>query len=392
MRIAYFSESLPPIVDGVSRTLTRLLDTLTADPALDFRVYSPWVPGPAVSWHRRVRRIASIAFPPYPEYRLGLPYGQGVVEDLDRFRPDLVHAVSPTPLGVFAQRYAARRRLPVVTSYHTHFVRYFRYYGVRALEGVGWAFLRWFHNRCASTYAPSPSAAADLHAIGVRDVEVWSRGVDAVRFQSAHRDETLRAVAGALEVPLLLFVGRLVREKDLDDLVAMAELLRSAGVRCRLALVGDGPMRDALERHLPDAYFAGTVEEEVLARWYASADVFVFPSTTETFGNVVLEAMASGLPVVAVRAGGVADLVRDGETGLLARPHSPPDLANAVTALLGDPERRRCLGLAARRAAELRTWPAVNARLLASYERHVGRVRAAPAVRPPQLRLSWRTS
>jgi glycosyltransferase involved in cell wall biosynthesis len=392
MRIAYFSESLPPVVDGVSRTLTRLLDTMATDPALDFRVYSPWLPGPTVAWQRRVRRIASVAFPAYRYYRLGLPYGQGLAADLDRFRPHLIHAVSPTPLGVFAQRNAARRRLPIVTSYHTHFLRYFRYYGVRLLERAGWAFLRWFHNRCVSTHAPSPSAEAELRANGVRDVELWSRGVDAARFQAAHRDEATRAAAGAAAAPLLLYVGRLVQEKDLDDLVAACALLRAAGVPFRLALVGDGPKRRDLERRLPDAHFTGTVEGDLLARWYASADVFVFPSTTETFGNVVLEGMASALPVVATRAGGVADLVAHGETGLLDRPHVAGDFARAVQALLVDRSLRLRLGAAARRAAERHSWPAVNARLLASYERHVARSRPARTARRPQLHLGWRAA
>jgi glycosyltransferase involved in cell wall biosynthesis len=173
------------------------------------------------------------------------------------------------------------------------------------------------------------------------------------------------------QTPVLLLVSRLVKEKDLADLVTAERILRGRGSRHRLVLVGDGPMRAELERELPGAHFAGHQTGDDLARWYASGDVFVFPSTTETFGNVILEAQASGLPAVVVDRGGPADLVEPGETGLVARANDPADFAAKVEALAGDPDARRRMGCRAREAAAERDWSAINGRLVESYRRVV---------------------
>lgn len=367
MRIAYFTESLPPITDGVTRTLSRLATTLLAQ-EVDFRFVSPVPADRGLPWADRVIGVASVPFPAYDYYRLGLPYLQHAVQAaLDRFRPDLVHVVSPTPLGVYGLRYAQRRRIPAVTSYHTRFVSYFPYYGLRGWEDLAWAYLRWFHNQFACTYAPSPSAERELRERGVREVEVWSRGIDVAGFSVDHRSSVLRAHLDADARPILLYTGRLVREKDLSDLVAACELLRGRGVAFRPVLVGDGPMRDELTARLPEAVFPGFRSGGELARWYASADIFVFPSTTETFGNVILEAFASGLPVVAAASGGALDLVQPGVNGVLARPNDPGHLADRIEFLLREPAYARWLGKHARENARAYDWTEVNGRLLDSY-------------------------
>ncbi|HEV2147332.1 MAG TPA: glycosyltransferase family 1 protein [Longimicrobiaceae bacterium] len=367
MKIAYFTESLLPHVDGVSRTLAQLFGTLEAR-GVDFRVHSPFVPGPEVPWSGRVRPVRYVRFPLYPDYRVSLPWGHGIARELDAWEPDLVHVVSPTPLASWAQRYAARRGIPAVASFHTHFVSYFRYYGVPALEGFGWGMLRRFYARCARVYAPSRSIIRELEAHGIRNLELWSRGIDASRFSPAHRDPELRRRAGADEAtPLVLLVSRLVKEKDLADLVEMDRVLRERGADFRLALVGDGPMRAELEERLPHACFAGHQTGEALARWYASADVFVFPSTTETFGNVVLEALASGLPAVVVDRGGPPDQIEPGENGWIARANDPADLADRVEQLLRDGEARARMGRRAVESARERDWSAINGRLIRSY-------------------------
>jgi glycosyltransferase involved in cell wall biosynthesis len=309
-----------------------------------------------------------VAFPLYRDYRVSLPWGHGLARLLDQDPPDLIHVVSPTPLAVWAQGYGAKRGIPVVASFHTDFVSYFRYYGVRPLEGFGWNMLRRFYNRCRATYAPSHSTVRQLQRRGIQGVHLWSRGIDLQRFHPSQRDPALRSAAGAEgDMPLLLFAGRLVREKDLADLVHIHRQIKCPH---RLVLVGDGPMRAELEAALPDAHFAGHQTGEVLARWFASGDVFVFPSTTETFGNVVLEAFASGLPAVVANRGGPPDLVDIGVTGLIAYPNDPADFARCVDELLADPERRRAMGQAARAAAEReRDWDVINGRLLESYAR-----------------------
>ena len=377
MRIAYFTESLLPHVDGVSLTLARLFDTLERR-GIEFQVFSPFVPDASVSWSDRVCRVRYAHFPPYPDYRVSYPWRQNVAGKLDEFGPELIHVASPTPMAVWAQHYTRRHDLPVVASFHTHFVSYFRYYGVPLLEQFGWAALRWFYGRCEMVYPPSMSIIRELAEHGIHNTELWSRGIDLDSFDPQFRDPELRAAVGAdEETPMLLLVSRLVREKDLADLIEMEKLLAARGMSHRLVLVGDGPMRAELQDAMPDAHFAGHQTGETLARWYASADVFVFPSTTETFGNVVLEALASGLPAVVADRGGPPGLIRPGENGLIAQAKDPADLADNVESLLRDPEARQRMGERAHRLAAARDWETINGELIESYGRVI---RNAPVV------------
>jgi glycosyltransferase involved in cell wall biosynthesis len=285
------------------------------------------------------------------------------------FRPDLIHVVSPTLLGVYGLDVAKRRRIPAVGSFHTDFASYFPYYRLNGLEPQGWRYLRWFYNRCRATFAPSGDTQTVLRRHGFRRVALWERGIDPRAFSPAYRSEALRRRIGAADRPVLLYVGRLVREKNLLHLAAAVDLLQARGDRFELVLVGDGPLAAELRARLPDAHFPGFQEGEALAQWYASADLFVFPSTTETFGNVILEAFASGLPVVAADPGGVRDLVRPDENGVLARPDDADDLAARIHALLSRPALLTQLGRGAVVTAAHYAWPAVNRRLLAGYRR-----------------------
>lgn len=369
MRIAYFTESMLPLVDGVSVTLGHLFDTLEHR-GVEFRVYSAFAPPAEIPWASRVRVLPSVPFPLYTDYRVSLPWGRGLEAELDRWAPDLVHVASPTPAAVWAQGYAGRAGIPAVATFHTHFVSYFRYYGFGALEALGWKLLRRFYRRCAAVFVPSVGIGDELRARGIGPVELWSRGVDADRFSPARRDEALRRSVGAGEdAPMLLMVSRLVKEKDLADLVPMAHRLRERGVPFRLVLVGDGPLRRKLEAALPDAHFAGHQAGDALARWYASADVFVFPSTTETFGNVVQEALASGVPAVVVDRGGPQGVIEPGVSGLVARANDPDDLADEAARLLTDARLRRWMGRMARQQTEGRDWDSVNESLIRSYQR-----------------------
>jgi phosphatidylinositol alpha 1,6-mannosyltransferase len=378
VRIAYFTESLFPLVDGVSRTLGQLFDHLERR-EVEFRIVSPFQPGPSFPWHRRIWDVPFVRFPWYPDYRVSYP-PRGLTARLDEYRPELVHVVSPTPMALWAQRWARRRGVPVVASFHTHFVSYFRYYGIPALEGVGWRALARFYGRCERVYAPTRRIMEELTAHGIRGVELWSRGIDVRRFNPGYRDPGLRASAGAgHDTPILLLVSRLVKEKDLLELVPLERILRERRIRHRLVLVGDGPLRAELERLLPEAHFAGHLEGDALARWYASADVFVFPSTTETFGNVVAEAQASGLPVVVADRGGPPELVDEGVDGFIARANSPADLADRVAALLTDAAARGRMGEAARAAVAERDWERINDRLLRDYRTVVTGAAAQPS-------------
>lgn len=378
MKVAYVTESLLPHVDGVSRTLAQLFDHLERT-GVDFRIFSPFVPPAELSWAHRAHRIPYVRFPLYRDYRVATPLGHKISARLDAFGPDLIHVVSPTPIAVRAQRYGQRRGVPVVSSFHTHFVSYFRFYGFGGLEWFGWHLMRRFYGRCEVVYAPSTSIIRELAGHGITHTELWSRGIDVSRFSPGFRDPAIRAAVGADDgTPVLLLVSRLVKEKNLADLVEMEGILRARGVPHRLVFVGDGPMRKELEARLPDAHFAGHQGGEALARWYASGDVFVFPSTTETFGNVVVEAQASGLPTVVVDRGGPPDLVQPGVNGEVARAGDPADQADRIEPLLRDRSLRERMGAAARERAGERDWSAINARLVESYARVIARAREAP--------------
>ena len=250
MKIAYFTESLPPLVDGVTRTLCNLVNTLEKD-SISYRFFAPVKPESDVAWRDKVHKVASAPFFLYKYYRIGLPYFNGIDRQLDSFKPDVVHVVSPTLLGLYGIQYAHKNKIPVVASYHTHFVSYFNYYGFSQMEQIGWSYLSWFHNKCARTFTPSASAMRELRQNGVQEVELWPHGVELDRFSPDHRSAALRQSIGAENKPLLLFVGRLVKEKDLDDLAAASELLRERGHDFALAFVGDGPMKQELQTRLP---------------------------------------------------------------------------------------------------------------------------------------------
>ena len=380
MRIAYCSETLPPLVDGVSRTLSELVATLRQT-THEFMFLSATTPDRGLPWRDRVHTVPSIPFPLYPYYRICLPVARALDPVLDRFAPDIVHVVTPSLLGLYGVRYARRRRIPVVASFHTDFVGLFTYYGLGGLERLGRHLARRFYSQCAVTLAPSRHQAAALHAHGIDNVALWQRGVNPVLFSPAFRSDELRNRIAGENVPILLYVGRLGREKNLPYLIQAMQLLARRGTRFKLVIVGQGPMRRWLAARLPEALLTGPLEGGDLSRCYASADVFVFPSIAETFGNVVLEAFASGLPVVGVDAGSVRELVIPHSNGRLAPVDSPATFADHVHSLLQRPAELARLASGARATAAQYRWPDVNRQLLERYEQLIAGGRGAGAER-----------
>ena len=352
----------------MARTYTRLAETLN-DRKIDFLFVSPFAPKEKEPWRGRFIRVASVPFPLYKYYRIGIPPVLELEKAMDRFKPDLVQVAAPTPISIYGQNYAHRKKIPSVVSYHTHFVDYFPYYGYRWAMGLGWDYMRWFHNRSELTFAPTPGAAQDLVDRGFKGVRLWPRGIDGKRFSPQFRSEALRKRLKVGKRPLLLFVGRLVAEKDLGDLVEAALEVRRKGYEFRLAFAGDGPYRETLEKNFPQDHFFGFIQGGSLAKLYASADLFVFPSTTETFGNVILEAYASGLPVIAVKQGGSADLLAHGKNGYLAKPRDPKDLARWMQKCLDSASLRKKLGKGALQTAAEYEWSIINGRLIQEYEK-----------------------
>jgi len=367
MRIAVFTESLPPNTDGVSRTYSYLAETLR-EKGMDFRFYSPFKPETGYFWKNRVRKIWSFPFPLYKKYKISLPLFDNPEQELDRFRPDIIHVSSPTPLGYFGLRYARRHFIPAAATYHTHFVSYFPYYGLQAMEPMGWSILRHFHNSFLINLAPSESARLEIQTQGIKNVELWERGVDLRLFSPRFFSRDTRRIMGSADRQKLLFVGRLVKEKNIDDLLDAAKLLRAKGYPFDLAFIGDGPMKEEIRQREPGAYLPGYLHGQELAAVYASSDIFVFPSTTETFGNVLQEAWASGLPVVGVRAGGSQDLIQHGLNGLICEPKNPTEFAANIEILLQNQGLRRKMSENALNLIQDRTWTAINGRLLNRYE------------------------
>jgi phosphatidylinositol alpha 1,6-mannosyltransferase len=375
MRIAYFTEVLPPFVDGVTHTLTHLKSSLVED-GHEFIFLSPVVPG-VDGWRGRVVEIISVPFPLYTKYRVGLPVFHDIRSTLDKFKPDIVHIVSPFFMGMAAYNYARERGIPAVNSYHTRFVSYLKYYGFSYLEWFGWDYLRWFYNKAARTFVPSTTTIKELEEHGFERLSLWQRGIDTSHFSPLFADRNLHDHWSSDGSPVALYAGRLVKEKDIETLIKAYQILKAKEVAFKLVFVGDGPLREELASVLPDAILAGFKNGEELSRAYASADIFVFPSTTESFGNVVLEAEASGLPCVVASEGGVMDLVQNGETGFLAKPKDAADLASKMEILLTNEILRNSLSLKAREHAASKSWREVNRVLFRGYEELIANGKAS---------------
>ena len=364
MRIALFTETFLPKIDGVVNTLCYLLDHLQRR-GHDALLFAPAGAPPRYA-ATEVVGIKGRRFPAYPELTVVSPFTD-VSAQLAAFQPDLVHVLNPFFLGVAGVRQAHKRGIPLVASYHTDIPGYCRRYGYGFLARPAWRYIRWLHGKAALNLCPSSVTCRELAGQQVRILKVWTRGVGTERFSPAWRCAEMRdhLSGGETRKPVLLYVGRLAAEKRVDWLADLVHAVPGA----RLAIVGGGPAEDALRARLrgAPAVFAGFLRGEELSKAYASSDLFVFPSANETFGNVVLEACASGLPTVAADAGGVVDIVRHEDNGLLFPPEERAAFANAVQRLVEDRELAATCARRARAFALSRSWTAVLGGLLDDY-------------------------
>jgi glycosyltransferase involved in cell wall biosynthesis len=369
LRIALFTGAYNHIADGVSLTLNRLVRYLGQEGA-DVRVFAPTVPVPALPHAGTLVPVRSVTAPGRPDYRVSLGLSREARENLTSFRPHLFHIATPDFLGLGALRLAGRSGIPVVASYHTHFASYLDYYRLGRLEGATWRYLRWFYDQTRHVYVPTPSMLAVLRKHGVSsDLRLWPRGVESDLFHPAKRSLEWRRSKGITDEDVAIsFVSRLVTEKGLSVVIDVVRSLESRGVPHKTVIVGDGPERKNLEAALPRAMFEGHLTGEELATAYASSDIFLFPSETETFGNVTLEAMSSGLPVVAADATGSNALVESGVTGFLAPPRDSHAFAEKVERLITHDVLRHQMGRAARQAAERYEWTRVLEQMKLFYE------------------------
>jgi phosphatidylinositol alpha 1,6-mannosyltransferase len=368
LRVAIFSGNYNYVRDGANQALNRLADYLLRQGAA-VRVYSPTTDTPAFEPKGDLISVPAFSIPGRAEYKVGYALPPRVRRDLRAFRPNIFHVASPEITGHRAVTLARKWDLPVVASVHTRFETYPRYYGLAFLEPLVLAVLRRFYRRCDAIFAPSDSMAQLLRDQRMNfDVGIWTRGIDREIFNPERRDLAWRRSLGiADDMPVVGFTGRLVMEKGLDVFSESIDRLARLQVRHKVLIVGEGPARDWFEKRLPDACFAGFQSGEGLGRAVASMDMLFNPSVTETFGNVTLEAMAAGLPVVAARATGSQSLVTDGVTGRLVRPGACDDFADALAHYCADPEARAAAGQAGFAASARYGWDAVNQQLVDAY-------------------------
>jgi phosphatidylinositol alpha 1,6-mannosyltransferase len=352
MRIGIATDTYLPQVNGVTTVVRRIVTLLRAR-GHEAAVVAPRYPEFPTPDGERERRIPSLPFPLYPAIRLSLPSARPVAEFFDAFRPDLIHVHTEGPLGLAGRGYALRRGLPLVTSFHTNFPQYSRHYGVGVLAPAVWRWLTWFHHPARQTLTPGGSVRAELERRGLPHAAVWGRGVDTHTFNPSRRNHGWRRwLAGGDDTAIVLHVGRLAPEKNLDVLIDSWRVAHQAlGQRATFVVAGEGPMGRRIASRLPFVRLLGFLPIQHLATLYASADLCVFTSSTETCGLVALEAMSSGVPVIAADAGGLQESVVPNETGLLVPPHDPRGFVEAILALVRDARHRFLLAAAARERA-----------------------------------------
>jgi glycosyltransferase involved in cell wall biosynthesis len=364
MRIVYFTETFLPKIDGIVVTLMHLLEYLEKKghqsimfaPKGDVKTYAS----------TQVVQKLSVTLPFYPEMRIALPIAR-VSKEVEDFKPDIIHLVNPTSLGLAGLRVARKFDIPVVASYHTDLPGFARRWRLGFLAGPIYGYYRWIHNRADLNLTPSEFTKEQLEAKGFERLAVWKGGVDIARFHPSNRSKDWRKklTGSQPNKPLVIFISRLSKEKRVDWLLPVVKEI--PGIR--LAIVGDGPDRDHLESIFKDTptVFTGYLRGADLAAAYASGEVFAFTGAEETYGNVVAEAMASGLPVVAPKSGGVVDLVDHGVTGYLYPPEDSRGLLKYVEDLTGDLDKAKKMGKAGQKKAEQYAWEATLDPLLDLY-------------------------
>ncbi|WP_395660194.1 glycosyltransferase family 4 protein [Aestuariivirga sp.] len=379
LRVALFTGNYNYIKDGVALTLNRLVAFLESR-GVPVLVFSPVADKPAFASVGELVPVPSMAIPTRPEYRIALGLSKRARERLEAFRPTLLHIAVPDIAGYKAMKLAESWGVPVVASYHTRYDTYLRFYGLGIFEKLGQRYMRHFYNRMRRVYAPSQSMAEILRSEGQsQHVEIWARGVESDLFSPAKRDMAWRRSLGIADDEVAIsFAGRLVKEKNTAIYMRVLNALTAKGLKVKPLVIGNGPEMAAMKAGLKDGIFVGFLHGAELARAYASSDIFFFPSESETFGNVTLEAMASGLPAVNAISSGSNSLVAEGVTGHLVSARDEQALAARLAALAEDPVLRQRMGEAARTRALDYSWDHILSGLLASYMDVLGEARAEP--------------
>jgi glycosyltransferase involved in cell wall biosynthesis len=347
VRVVFFAEILTEGLDGAIRTMYQLIDRIDRERFEYLFIYGD---GPANVRGFESIKVPTLNLPVNAGYSMALPvFAQSRLKDaLLQFAPDVVHIATPSLLGTFGLNYAVQHKLPVISIYHTHFISYIDYYFKRApflissMKQLLAANHKAFYNQCHKVYVPSESIEAELSAIGIapQRMQLWKRGIDTKLFSPYKKNKnTLQNLTGNGN-PGVLFASRLVWEKNLETLFDVYDELQAHGEPLNFIVAGDGPALKACKARMPNAIFTGKVTHNQLAVLYASADVFLFPSVSETYGNVVLEAMASGLPCVIADGGGSKDFIDQGVNGFKCQPYNAKEYARKIRLLLASDAMR----------------------------------------------------
>jgi len=357
MRIALFSGNYNYLREGANQALNRLVAYLEAEAGHEVRVYSPVTDTPAFEPAGTLVPVQSVRLPVRGEFQLALGLPRSTRRDLELFAPDLIHVSTPDILGTRAQTLAKRLSIPLVASLHTRFEAYPAYYGMGWVTPLVEAHLRRFYRRCDHVLAPTPALVAEIKAMRGDDrASLWSRGIDHELFSPQRRSQSWRRAHGIGDDEIAaLFFGRLVLEKGVDHYVKVVRALQGKGLKVRPLIVGAGPAAEAF-RALEGVVATGHLTDHDLALAIASADIMVTPSTTETFGNVVLEAMASGLPVVSADVPSARALITHAANGFLCPARDEDAYVEAVAALIASPALRAEIGAAARASSGHHAW------------------------------------
>ena len=369
MKIAFFTETFLPKVDGIVTRLTKTIEFLTKN-GDEVIVFCP--EGCPDSYKgATIVGVAAMPLPLYPELKLGLP-GPAVSDKLEEFKPDLIHVVNPAVLGLGGIWLAKTNNIPLIASYHTHLPKYLEHYGMGMLEPLLWELLKAAHNQALLNLCTSTAMVNELEEKGIQRTALWQRGVDTTNFRPELRSDKMREkLFGKYQKTdsLLIYVGRLSAEKQIERIKPVLDNIPGA---C-LALVGDGPYRGQLEKIFENTQtnFIGYLSGEELASAYASGDIFLFPSSTETLGLVLLEAMAAGCPVIGANKGGIPDIIDDGINGCLYNPDEKDNgersLIEATKKILVDNNKKETMRKEARKEAEKWDWNQATVQLQKYY-------------------------
>ncbi|WJE19748.1 glycosyltransferase family 1 protein [Bacillus cereus] len=368
MRVAIFTDTFTPQVNGVAKTLERLTKYFQKE-NIAYSVFAPQHTAED-NFVTNVNKMRSIPLTIlYPECRFAFPTPR-IKRELLAFKPDIIHIATPFNMGLCGLYYAKKLNIPVVGSYHTDFDAYLRYYKIEFLSNMLWNYLKWFHSHMQKNFVPSPETLHQLKKKGFQQLYIWGRGVDCTLFHPTYNKDLFRKKYNITAEYILSYIGRLAPEKDIDTLQTLIQTTNKERDDIHWLIAGDGPLAKGLHENVQktNVTFTGYLQGKDLAEVYASSDLMVFPSTTETFGNVVLESLACGTPVIGANSGGVKNIITDGKTGVLCEPKNEDSFLSSIYELLNNEEMRKQISLDARSYATTQSWDEISSNLLMHYD------------------------